>query len=53
MGFGDPILNDGGSVNYKFKGLIMWFLLKLKWWIFERTKKIKLKMMKIDEDEEK
>jgi hypothetical protein len=30
MGFGDLILNDGGGVNYKFKGLIMWFLLKLK-----------------------
>jgi len=34
----DCELDDGGDVNSKFKGLIMWFLIKLKWWIFERKK---------------
>ena len=26
----DCELDDGGDVNSKFKGLIMWFLIKLK-----------------------
>ena len=31
---------DSGDINFKFKGLFDYvFLMKLKWWIFERTKK--------------
>ena len=37
--------HGGGGVNYRFKSLIMLFLLKLKCLIFERKKK--LKMMKV------
>jgi len=34
----DCELDDGGGVYSRFKDLIIWFFMKLKWQIFDRKK---------------